>query len=188
MSSPQELLSYRPEKLIIMEHNKLLNLTQWKCHTHLFCDFLPPKRTSSLRREKWGSWLVKPSIIYKKKKKKESEEEKDSLKSIKTKIGYDYDWILSIIRFTYQVSIQTIKAVSCVWVMTRFGVLRANELHDLVLSFTRGLWWNGNQKNFTETHTRHKALKSSNSPHDQTNTRSLPAMICLWTVYCEQNI
>lgn len=123
-----------------------------------------------------------------KKKKKESEEEKDSLKSIKTKIGYDYDWILSIIRFTYQVSIQTIKAVSCVWVMTRFGVLRANELHDLVLSFTRGLWWNGNQKNFTETHTRHKALKSSNSPHDQTNTRSLPAMICLWTVYCEQNI
>lgn len=126
--------------------------------------------------------------LQKKKKKKESEEEKDSLKSIKTKIGYDYDWILSIIRFTYQVSIQTIKAVSCVWVMTRFGVLRANELHDLVLSFTRGLWWNGNQKNFTETHTRHKALKSSNSPHDQTNTRSLPAMICLWTVYCEQNI
>lgn len=31
---------------------------------HLFWFFFPPKRTSSLSREKFGSWLVKPNIIY----------------------------------------------------------------------------------------------------------------------------
>lgn len=36
------------------------------CHhwEHLFWDFFPPKRTSSRSREKFGSWLVKPNIIY----------------------------------------------------------------------------------------------------------------------------
>lgn len=42
-------------------------------------------------------------------------------------------------QLSYQVSIQPIKTVSGVGVMTRAVVLRADKLHDLVLSFAWSL-------------------------------------------------
>lgn len=45
-----------------VKEKKKKNLLKKK--KNLFWDFFPPNRTSSLRREKFGSWLVKPNIIY----------------------------------------------------------------------------------------------------------------------------
>lgn len=92
---------------------------------NLFWDFFPPKRTSSLSREKLCSWLVKPNMICKEKQgtrwaSKGFEKQKSLLKA-------------------YQVSIQPIQAVSGVGIMIRFGVLRTDKLHDLMFSFTRCL-------------------------------------------------
>lgn len=68
-------------------------------------------------------------------------------------------------QLSYQVSIQPVKAVSGVGVVTRPIVLRADELHDLVLSFARSLQINTHTHRLVPLLPIPEWISAVNTPH-----------------------
>lgn len=68
---------------------------------------------------------------------------------------------------SYQVSIETVKAVSGVGIVSRLVVLRPDELHDLMLSFTWSLQINTHTLFMSDSSVDISSTTAVNSPRDQ---------------------